>query len=181
MDVCKKHQEFPAKGYSQCVGCEVERLQRELRESEEISCKHREHVQAIAEMVGEGDDIGAAWEGVNALRESLSASQAREQALAAHVERISRKIDDAPPIDNPTIAKWECELTRIIEDPPATSLARLKAQWQAEALHVVADRIAEHGAYDREFKNHFVGICRMAAEEIEGGALDRRQSKEPTQ
>ena len=27
---CKKHQKNPAKGYSQCEGCEVERLNRDL-------------------------------------------------------------------------------------------------------------------------------------------------------
>lgn len=27
--VCKKHQENPARGYSPCEGCEVERLQKE--------------------------------------------------------------------------------------------------------------------------------------------------------
>lgn len=41
MTVCEKHRKKPAKGYSPCPGCEVERLQQRLASAEKDAARYR--------------------------------------------------------------------------------------------------------------------------------------------
>lgn len=66
--VCKKHQEKPAKIYGKCIGCEIEWLNQRIREQEELLKFYRERkseTQAIERflsrlriMSGTGNGIG---------------------------------------------------------------------------------------------------------------------------
>lgn len=46
--ICKKHQENPAKIYSQCIGCEIEDLNQRIREQEELLKWFRERQRWIS-------------------------------------------------------------------------------------------------------------------------------------
>ena len=137
-----------------------------LKELEEVKAQrdeYRDHLALIAEMTGNKGDIGAAHEGVNAVIEECAARlkrvdflnqqntalQEQIDALAAHVERLK----EAASI--PRLESW-MRILEIINDSPATSLARRDALKKAEGLRLAADFIeqkatdydAEHGSTD---------------------------------
>lgn len=66
----------------------------------------------------------------------------RADALAAHVERMTELLERGM-LPSGCIEVFEYDVERAIKDTPETSLARLKPQWQAEALEDFASRI-EH-------------------------------------
>lgn len=139
-----------------------------------------------------------AWCDDPAPEEGMDASEAVEyvrrdkcDALAAHVERLdihakSCAIELAAMIDryntqNMEDGSWEYDhqtphdLMMALRDSPETSLARLKAQWKAEALEWASGAfIVEQGdfAFERAEVSEWLS---ETADEL------RRQSREPDQ
>ncbi|NYT74207.1 hypothetical protein HZU72_17490 [Halomonas sp. QX-2] len=82
---------------------------KELEQAKAARDEYRNHLEVICEMTGEGSDIGAAHEAVNALIEQRDQYRAAEEAqialrakmeqerdaLAAHLEQLSYLIVDA--------------------------------------------------------------------------------------
>lgn len=68
-------------------------------------------------------------EGRASIRDELARAEVERDALAAHVEQIRRSAYYAS----------EPNVKAVLEASPGTSLARLKAQWQAEALEELAN------------------------------------------
>ena len=60
--------------------------------------------------------------------------KAERDALAAHVERLRDDLQEYHDQygDDPIARKYD--MGAVLQETPSTSLARLKAQWQAEAL-----------------------------------------------
>lgn len=121
-----------------------------LKELEAVKAEreeYRKHLSAIAEMTGNGDDIGTAHEGVNAVIEE-------RDALAAHVELLSdnlqASINGIEWYRHNTSVDWGeaddehlkyCE--EAIKKKPATSLARRDALKQSEVLMLAAPNMVD--------------------------------------
>lgn len=123
---------------------------KELEQARAARDEYRNHLEVICEMTGEGSDIGAAHEAVNALIEQRDQYRAAEayqialrekmeqerDALAAHVERLNLLAKDAySPKNGWTIQDLQ-ELGRAaLQDTPATSLARRDAKVAYDAVY----------------------------------------------
>ena len=104
-----------------------------------------------------------------ALITRLREAEQREQALAAHVERMSdiirrvhRRGVDVPQWLNAHLVAWQ-------QDNPTGNLARLKAQWQAEGAMAVRHLTQGDDWEDEDLRavidDYVAGLCRQA----EGG------------
>lgn len=69
-----------------------------------------------------------------ALVERVREAEARERALAAHMERLSTLIRDAMESDNDFLTEWDEQARGAIDASPTTSLASRDAQMKAEAF-----------------------------------------------
>lgn len=104
---------------------------------------------------------------------SVQARRLQEEcdALAAHVERLHEIIEPFLFLaEDEDIA----EARSVMADSPTTSLARLKAQWQAEALEAVAGRIRS----DARNAMHGHALHQAASVLDEEAAELRRQAEE---
>ena len=66
--------------------------------------------------------------------ERLAQVAAERDALAAHVERLTSVADKLSTVAPEYLDHLAADAHLVLRDAPTTSLARLKAQWQAEAL-----------------------------------------------
>lgn len=115
----------------------------------------------------------------------LRESEQREQALATHVERLHEAFDESMELHREACAQdgeWPNELEFAAEiwmakEEPKNSLARLKAQWQAEGKAEFADYLIRKCADHRDPDN--VVVPAIEIERLRVAAL--RQSQEPTQ
>lgn len=100
-----------------------------------------------------GMDVMPSWQELKAERD----------ALAAHVERFESTItevgEDCAQFGNIQDGTWN-KIDAALESSPATSLARLKAEWQAEALDEVASLVERTGILAN------FGTLRMKAKEL---------------
>lgn len=101
--------------------------------------------QRIKELTAERDELSARlktsrrdYEVMNKLREG---AEAERDAMSAHVERWEEWLGSDP--DDDTI-DWIDEGWSIAKDAPETSLAKLKAKWQAEVLQYLLDNEVSH-------------------------------------
>lgn len=123
----------------------IEQILEGLRERDE----YRNHLAAIAEMTGNGNDVGAAHEGVNAVIEERDALAALLEAAKklADEDRIISYCMSPYPEGKPegTLKGWKSKMGRdlhaILAGFDATSLARRDALKQAEALERCAGQI----------------------------------------
>jgi hypothetical protein len=107
--------------------------------------------------------------------------QGQRDALAAHVERLRFTLIDAKRCVAVTayptlyiasqykgLAKQAMRrIEEVGREAPATSLTRLKAQWQAEALESLASELARHGHSDAAQTARIRGIqLRQRAQEL---------------
>ena len=112
---------------------------------------------------------------LDAERYHRQAVERSEQAMAAYMERLHtawRQYEDSEYCSENEI-KAEEQLYALMEEDPATSLARLKAEWQADALEALAGAI-----YSAPLKGEcerWMGVAAMAMRH-EAENL-RRQSK----
>lgn len=115
--------------------------------------KHREHLQAIADMVGESDDIGATWESVNALREERdSLRRLTEKRHGQHVALISSIQANMQAVHNAAsqlMMASSCDeadealvaMNQAMSEHPIESLARRDADIAIEALRKAEARL----------------------------------------
>src|SRR5690554_3381741 len=104
---------------------------------------YRDIVHQIGEMFGEGartSDDGSVQEDVLALKVPEIV-----EALVAHVERLRKAALDAIPYLPG--GEIKAELRDAYDDTPETSLARLKAKWQAEVLDDAAEAFEIEGCH----------------------------------
>ena len=97
--------------------------------------------------------------------------KAERDALAARSERLERLFKRG--FDSGSdheLDAWEAEAKKVLAETPATSLARQKLLWQAEALEEAAERLAL-AEYADTVRNHL----RVKADKL------RRQTEEPTE
>lgn len=59
--VCKKHQEKPAKIYGKCIGCEIEWLNQRIREQEEFLKFYRDQFEELQLEVNDWRDAAIKW------------------------------------------------------------------------------------------------------------------------
>src|SRR5690554_791851 len=76
---------------------------------------------------------------VAGLRRELEAVRAERDTLAAHVERM-RDVWQRLHLRSPVHVEVLKAYSHVMRDTPTTSLARLRAEWQAEALERLKTR-----------------------------------------
>lgn len=110
----------------------MERIERELQEAR----------QRIAELKREVEIHATAEEVQIALREK---AEERKQALAAHVEHLSSIAEKISTVAPEYLDHLASDAAFVLRSTPATSLAHLKVQWQAEALETLYHDCLGHG------------------------------------
>lgn len=90
--------------------------------------------------------------------EEIRKLEQERDAMAAHVERLEDIIERSTLADSPAAES-------ALEDTPETSLARLKAQWQAEEL----ERLYIETQTEPEWVNGILPRIRELRRQAEGG------------
>lgn len=93
--------------------------------------EYRNHLAAIAEMTGNGDDIGAAHEGVNALIEDRARFPDKPDGIGLMISAHIKNKDAAVASAKEYAEKW-----RIRMDRAERQLAKVEAERDALAAHV---------------------------------------------
>lgn len=116
----------------------IDEIRQEVRSSDDIRRNIHEHIMNLRDQgVREAlKKLGWTPPGEESVQNQLCARieelEQERDALAAHVERLSKAAFDA--IHYLPGGKNKAELMDAYDDTPETNLSRLKAQWQAEAL-----------------------------------------------
>ncbi|MGM0927571.1 MAG: hypothetical protein ACQEXC_14290 [Pseudomonadota bacterium] len=97
-------------------------------------------------------------------------------ALAAHVRRLHSALEAA--VESPELGggEWYAGAVSVMSDAPATSLARHKAEWQAEALERYSRIITEEWID----KGESYGLRTASGQALIQATELRRQAEEPT-
>lgn len=131
-----------------------EYAEREI-DSDELFGHYARHVNAMtAEGLHGKSDIAA----------ELAWRDARIEELAAHVERLTQRLEDTA-----SCIHLDSETDRlsaeVLADAPAGSLARLKAQWQAEAVeHLQHEALVCWQCWETDVRDEAARLRRQAEE-----------------
>ncbi|WP_299310693.1 hypothetical protein [uncultured Halomonas sp.] len=117
---------------------------------------HMDNIRRMAELEAERD---AALEQVIYWRERAVGAEAERDALTAHVERLRESI---MPGSHDSVGERLLAVGRALAQSPTTSLARLKAEWQADAVSEFASRYL--GGHEQELAEIYAGKLRRQAE-----------------
>lgn len=151
---------------------ELEKEKLELNEQLDIAQQERDALTAKVEAIkAEAKDWKACaqnWE-ANAKQwvDDWHTVKKERDALAAHVERQRETLQWI--WDKVNLGGWSHERVKTaLADTPTTSLARLKAKWQSEALgHVLAEVLAAVEA--DTVRAHLRNAMRKLRRQAEGG------------
>lgn len=119
----------------------------------------QQYCDALKELEAVKDERDALARDLEAERHHRSALEDSEQALAAHVEEL-RKSGNRLCYAGGDHSDW----TRTLMQAPATSLARQKAEWQAEALEALWPRLVTKA--DQQITRHTMRELRRQTEEL---------------
>jgi len=107
---------------------------------------------------------------LNRVCEYLEEVWDEHEALAAHVERLEavfrRGFESG---DEHDLDAWEVEAKIVLAEPPTTSLARLKAEWQADQAEQIREMC--EGLTGSQIRSALDGLLAGLRRQAKGGVL----------